>query len=139
MSVVKAQESPSRGSHAKVQVYEEAPGDIGGFSPSGSATEKKKRVKKFTIDHLCVDVPSEAMLREMFEFFDKDGSGAIELSEFRTVFRDSFDNFGAPMEERDVDRLFAQFDKGHKKGGVANDGKLHFEEFCVLILSRMRM
>jgi hypothetical protein len=125
-------------SPAKIQVYEEPAAPFGAATP-GSATKKAAHIRKITLDHSCVDVPSDAMLKDIFNYFDKDGSGAIDLKEFKSVFKDCFDNFGAPMEDRDVDRIFAKFDKGGKGGGIAGDGKLHYDEFAVLMLSRLRM
>ena len=118
--------------NAKMHVYSEPAADFG-VSPSPD----KKRHLKITLDHLGVDVPSDEQLQELFNYFDKDGSGSIDLKEFREVFRDTFENFGAPMEDRDVDRLFAKFDNGKGKG-AAGDGRLHYQEFCVLVLNRLR-
>lgn len=127
------QQSPHRAANPKVQIYEESTTQFG-VSPSGP----KKKIRKITLDHLCVDVPTDAMLREIFEVFDKDGNGYIDRNEFRHTFQENFDNFGAPMSDRDVERLFSKLDAGAAHG-KPNDGKLSFEEFSVLILSRYSM
>jgi hypothetical protein len=120
-----------------------------GSVPNASVASPKKRM--VTIDHFRMDVPDDTMLRELFDHFDTDKSGAISLSEFREFFKNHIDNFGAPMEERDVDRLFARFDKGSMNGiktrhvvgaenkGVSGDGKLHYDEFCVVMLYLLRL
>ena len=135
MSLATTNQSSPAKSPSKMQMYAEKDG---AESPGqGSAMDKQKTHMKFTFDHLGVDVPSDAMMKEIFDYFDKDGNGAISLNEFREIFSHSFDNFGAPMEERDVDRLFAKLDRGTGKG-ARGDGKLHFDEFCILLLSKFK-
>jgi hypothetical protein len=110
-------------------------------SPGSSPNEAPKKVKKISIDHLGIDVPTEEMLRDLFNEFDSNHNGFIDRNEFREMLRGSFDNFGAPMEEKDIDRLFSRLDGGNPKakGQGRGDGKLSFDEFCVLVLSRLGM
>lgn len=147
MALAKQEISPERGTHAKIVAYSEAPVPFGVASATEKApaaatpspSKSPARKKKLCIDHLGVDTPSEAMLREMFDYFDSTGSGALDLKEFREIYRESFDNYGVPLTDRDVDRLFEKFDKvGAAPGSGANgDGKLRFPEFSVLILHRL--
>jgi Ca2+-binding EF-hand superfamily protein len=65
-------------------------------------------------------------------FFDKDHSGQLDKKEMMAVFAQSFENYGAPIEQRDLDRIFAKFDKDRS-------GKINFDEFCVMMLSRLKM
>ena len=128
MAVVPVSDAPSP---KKLQVYEQADTEFG-TSPGGSARGKLHKVRKFCVDHLGVDTPSDEYLKELFAYFDQDGSGEIDKAEFRKVFCESFDNYGAPMTEKDADRYFVKLDKN-------NNGKLNFDEFAVLMLSRLKM
>lgn len=82
--------------------------------------------------------PSDEQLREVFNFFDVDGNGYIDLKEFKAVFRDCFETYGAPMEDKDVERIFEKFDRSSITG-KAHDGKLQFDEFALLVLSRLKL
>lgn len=117
-------------SPSKLQVYEERDADFG-TSPKGTARTGEHRIKKFCVDHLGVDTPSDDMLREIFNYFDADKSGQIDKNEFRKVYAESFDNYGVPNDSRDIDRLFAHLDRD-------NSGKLSYDEFCVLMLNRLK-
>jgi hypothetical protein len=124
-------------SPAKVTLYEE--NTVHQFGTTSQA--RPSRIAKITIDHLALDVPSEQMLKEIFAIFDQDGKGYIDRDRFREVMKSSFDNFGAPMNDKDVDRLFMKLDAGDPKaqGKGKGDGKLCFEEFSVLILSKLKL
>jgi Ca2+-binding EF-hand superfamily protein len=113
--------------NAKIHVYDESSAAFGVSKADSS------RTKKIALDHLGVDVPTDEQLRELFNYFDN-GTGSLDIKEFRHVFQDSFENFGAPMEDRDVDRLFAKY----VGNGKANDGKMGYDEFCILVLNRLR-
>jgi len=126
--------SPSRPTSAspkKLQVYDE-PSSQFGTSPKGSARQRAGRMQKFTLDHVGVDVPNDEYLREMFEFFDPEKTGIINTAEFRQLFQSSFENYGAPLTNKDLDRLFSKLDRG-------KTGFLNYDEFCVLLLSRLKM
>ena len=115
----------------KLSVYEERDTPFGS-SPGGSARTGVKRVQKFCVDHLCVDNPDDAVLKEMFDFFDTDKSGQLDKNEFKVIFAQSFDNYGAPMSDKDINRMFEKLDRD-------GSGKLSYDEFCVLMLSRLKM
>ena len=100
--------------------------------PDGAKNGKGARVRKFTLDWMGMDAPSEKHMRELFDYFDTDHSGFLNKSEIRSVIAESFENYGAPVDDRDLDRTFAKFDKDRS-------GKITFDEFCVLILSRLKM
>jgi len=123
-------------SPAKLNVYQE---NIYGFGTQ--MTQRPQRIPKVVLDHLGMDVPSEQVLREIYQVFDDEGKGFIERDRFREVMKNSFDNFGAPMEDKDIDRLFRKLDAGDVKaqGNGKGDGKLSFDEFCVLILSKLKL
>ena len=124
-------------SPAKVTLYEE--NVVHEFGTTSQA--RPTRIAKLSVDHLGLDVPSDAMLQEIFGLFDTEGKGFIERDRFREVMKSSFDNFGAPMDDKDVDRLFAKLDAGDPKahGKGKGDGKLTFAEFSVLILARLKL
>ncbi len=124
-------QSPARaaqGEHApsppRMQVYYEKvkPGE----------TEQCARRAKLAMDWMGVAVPTDAMLRQMFDHFDTDRSGLLDKNEMRAVVADSFENYGAPMTPKGLDRLFSKFDRD-------NSGKLNFDEFAMLILARMKL
>ncbi len=124
---------PGSASPKKLLVYEEREEEFG-TNPSGSAQapEKIKRIEKFCLDHLGMENPDDAVLKEMFDYFDTNGNGHLEIEEFKHVFAASFDNYGAPMTDKDVKRMFEKFDRD-------NSGHLSYDEFCVLMLSRLKM
>ena len=122
---------PGSASPKKLVVYEERT-EAFGSSPSGSAREGVKRIQKFCVDHLCVDTPDDSVLKDMFEFFDKDNSGALDKIEFQNLFRASFDNYGAPMSDKDIARIFEKFDRDRTN-------TISYEEFACLMLSRLKM
>ena len=119
---------------AKIRTYAATDHQFGLASPR----KNQNRKPKICLDHFCVDVPSEEQLQELFKVFDLNSDGRVSLVEFRGVFQDSFENYGAPMEDRDVDRLFAKFDTGAGRRGQARDGFLSYDEFCILVLNRLR-
>lgn len=120
--------SPSK---KKLQIYEE-PVAAFGTHPAGSATHKAAKIKKVCLDHIGMDAPSDEVLKELFDHFDVDHSGCLNKAEFREIYSHSFENYGAPMTEKDLDRTFEKLDKDRS-------GTLSYEEFCILILNRMKM
>ena len=124
---------PGSASPKKLVVYEQREEEFG-TNPSGTAQDpdKIKRIEKFCLDHIGVETPDDSILKEIFDYFDKDGSGALDKAEFKVVYQASFDNYGAPMTDKDVTRMFEKLDRD-------NSGSLSYDEFCVLMLSRMKM
>jgi len=124
---------PGSASPKKLLVYEQREEDFG-TNPSGTAQdpEKIKRIEKFCLDHIGVETPDDSVLKEIFDYFDKDGSGHLDKAEFQGLYQASFDNYGAPMTDKDVARVFEKFDRD-------GNGWISYDEFCVLMLSRMKM
>ena len=140
-----AEDNPSS---KKIHVYEESKDGFGILAAddpnskpvvSGNLIKKSNRTKKFSFDHTCMDTPSDQLLRELFASFDKKGTGLIDMAEFRAAYKTNFDNFGAPMEDRDVDRIFSKLTSGSPRGKKPTDHELTFDEFCVLILGRYKL
>lgn len=121
---------PASASPRKLQVYEEPQSQFG-TSPRGSARQKQAKLQKFSLDHVGMDVPNDDYLREMFDYFDTDKSGSLDAAEFKHVYQNSLENFGAPLTDKDLSRTFARFDKD-------KSGRLSYDEFCVLMLSRLK-
>jgi len=69
-------------------------------------------------------------LRDLYSTYDRDGSGFVSRTEFKQEYR-SFENFGLPLTDKELDRIFAAF------GG--DDDKLSYEEFCILMLKRAKI
>eukprot|EP01065_Artemidia_motanka_P027447 TRINITY_DN32650_c0_g1_i1.p1 TRINITY_DN32650_c0_g1~~TRINITY_DN32650_c0_g1_i1.p1 ORF type:complete len:282 (+),score=95.94 TRINITY_DN32650_c0_g1_i1:79-846(+) len=63
-------------------------------------------------------------LRECFNHFDKDGSGSIDVSELREVFR----AFGQEMTEAELDNMMKDVDDD-------GSGEIEFEEFLMLMVN----
>lgn len=79
-----------------------------------------------------LDVPTdEGRLRRIFGSYDVDCNGFISRREFRDQYREFEWQLGIPSTERETDRLFDSFDH-------ARDGRLHFEEFSLLMLHRAK-
>ena len=93
---------------------------------------KSDHIRKFTLDWMGLDTPSESYMREIFDFFDHDHSGFLDKKEMIAVFTESFDNYGAPVDQRDIDRMFAKVD-------LNKNGRITFDEFCVLLLNKLKM
>lgn len=111
--------------------------------PTGSAgsspSPQKKVVTKVTFDMIGVDVPSEQMLREIFEQFDSNHNGSIDRNEFKAFLMNSVENYGAPLTAAEVDRMFAKLDAGLPPNRRNKSDKLTFDQFSVLVLSRIAM
>ncbi len=121
---------PAAPSPKKLQSFDESSTAFSTSSP-GTARQRASTTKKFTIDHIGVDVPDDSVLREMFEYFDSDKSGSLDASEFKRLYTESFENYGAPATQKSIDRLFAKLDRD-------NSGRLSYEEFCILVLNRLK-
>lgn len=111
--------------------------------PTGSAGSSpspvKQKVTKVTFDMIGCDVPSEQMLREIFEQFDTNHNGFIERAEFKNFLMSSVENYGAPLSHSEVDRLMAKLDAGVPPNRRNKNMHLTFEQFSVLVLARIAM
>ena len=74
------------------------------------------------IGNLCV---SDAQLRMQFSLWDKDGNGYLSVSEFEPLYAKAA---AACVLDSDRKRMRRMVDK------YAKDGKIFFDEFCVLML-----
>lgn len=127
----------------RMMIYEEKPEsdigikarsiDVSGKSGSNNNNGgERKKSAKVTLDWMRLETPSEEYLREIFSFFDTNHTGSISKKEFRNFMENSMENYGAPVDKRDLDRQFSKYDKN-------NNGELNFDEFSCLILSRLKM
>jgi hypothetical protein len=112
-------------------------------SPGSSPSPVKNRLVKVTFDLIGVDVPSEQMLRDMFNQFDSNHNGFIDRQEFKEFMMGNVENFGAPTTSAEIDRLFAKLNGGYptrrRRVPGENLDQLTFEQFSVIVLSRMAM
>lgn len=104
-------------------------------------TTTKTIDSKIYINTIGIDLPTDTELSAMFSIFDVNASGFIDRTEFANYMMNNFENYGVPMTQTDVNRLFAKLDGGNPNQNYLgkNDGKLSYAEFCVLILSRVAM
>ena len=116
----------------RLQMYDEGEHQFGTNELGGTGRHKAEKLKKFCLDHIGVDTPTDEYLRGFFTAFDVDHNGKIDKSEFRQIFCESFDNYGAPMTELDAERYFSKLDRD-------GSGMLSFDEFCILMLTRLKM
>jgi hypothetical protein len=70
---------------------------------------------------------SNEQLRDLFEDLDADGSGFLDVNEFRAYFRATYDDMGIT----DAD---AKFEKMIANAPGFEDGKLDFDEFALIML-----
>ena len=97
-----------------------------------------KRGNKFTINLQDMQTPDDEFLRGLFDQIDVNHNGTLDRQEFRDFIMNHYEDYGLPNSEKDIDRLFKKLDHGSpKKEEGKNDGKLSFEEFCVLILAKI--
>eukprot|EP01063_Lacrimia_lanifica_P024128 TRINITY_DN32091_c0_g1_i1.p1 TRINITY_DN32091_c0_g1~~TRINITY_DN32091_c0_g1_i1.p1 ORF type:complete len:706 (+),score=241.17 TRINITY_DN32091_c0_g1_i1:65-2182(+) len=73
---------------------------------------------------------TDDQLRKEFNKLDRDGNGWLAEDEFRSIYK-NFDNFGVTPSERELNALI-------KKNNMRNDGKITFNEYCVIMLGLAR-
>eukprot|EP01060_Flectonema_neradi_P011841 TRINITY_DN18808_c0_g1_i1.p1 TRINITY_DN18808_c0_g1~~TRINITY_DN18808_c0_g1_i1.p1 ORF type:complete len:753 (+),score=113.39 TRINITY_DN18808_c0_g1_i1:82-2259(+) len=73
---------------------------------------------------------TEDALRRKFQELDVDGSGYLDYSEFKVIFS-NFQNFGLYQSQNEIESVL-------KKYKVLDDGKIHFDEFALIMLSLVR-
>ena len=99
-----------------------------------------RRTEKICLDHMGLISLNEEQLTAIFNLFDPNSDGLISKEKFKPAYRDMFENYGAPVTDKDVERLFNKFDtqdaKGKNKRG--GDGYLNFTEFSMLVMNRMK-
>lgn len=66
----------------------------------------------------------DAILKEVFESFDKDGNGSIDLKELNTIMR----SLGYSPTQEQLQNMLRKGDKNH-------DGSIDFDEFVALMNS----
>lgn len=69
-------------------------------------------------------------LRELFSLYDTKNCGYLVRQEFKKVYA-NMEHYGLEPSSSEIDALFKRYSHG--------SDKLHFNEFCVLMLQRFRM
>ena len=90
--------------------------------PEGSTRRRPNRVTGVAVE--------EDELRDEFDRYDVDKNGFLSFAEFKKAYK-NMETYGVPMSDAQMDKLFAPF--------AHADGKLSFDEFCILMLRRSRM
>eukprot|EP01007_Sphenomonas_quadrangularis_P001235 NODE_2150_length_666_cov_162.529984_g1813_i0.p1 GENE.NODE_2150_length_666_cov_162.529984_g1813_i0~~NODE_2150_length_666_cov_162.529984_g1813_i0.p1 ORF type:complete len:103 (-),score=17.87 NODE_2150_length_666_cov_162.529984_g1813_i0:276-584(-) len=70
---------------------------------------------------------TETRLRELFDQYDTNGNGFIDENEMKNIYK-SFENFGVETSEDEVHSIVSKY-------SVRKDGKVTFDQFCVIMLS----
>merc|ERR1719183_865684 len=68
----------------------------------------------------------KAELKEAFELFDTDGSGAVDTSELHTAMK----ALGFEPKKEEIDKMVREMDKD-------GDATVDFEEFCIMLAEKM--
>eukprot|EP00658_Telonema_sp_P-2_P044738 TRINITY_DN3263_c0_g1_i2.p1 TRINITY_DN3263_c0_g1~~TRINITY_DN3263_c0_g1_i2.p1 ORF type:complete len:726 (+),score=195.94 TRINITY_DN3263_c0_g1_i2:32-2209(+) len=92
----------------------------------------KRRLFNATLQDRFIHIntmTSEDEMRELFNFYDKDGSGSIDRREFLSDYL-HFETYGQPLQKGRVQDMFTKFDRNQ-------DGRLSFDEFCMAMLERV--
>lgn len=76
------------------------------------------------------DAIYENELRELFSFYDTKHNGYLDRQEFKKVYS-NMEHYGLEPSSSQIDALFRRYSHG--------SDKLYFNEFCVLMLQRVRM
>lgn len=76
------------------------------------------------------DAIYENELRELFSFYDTKHNGYLDRQEFKKVYT-NMEHYGLEPSSSQIDALFRRYSHG--------SDKLSFNEFCVLMLQRVRM
>jgi len=70
-------------------------------------------------------------LRFIFNAYDISKSGWLNRNEFKERYK-QFEMYGMEVSSKDIDRLFDKYDRN-------KDGRVCFEDFCMLMLHRFKM
>lgn len=92
--------------------------------------EATDRAKEDWADDYDINLTDEKRIKEAFEMFDEDGSGAISSEELQLVLTRP-GTADEKLSLKEIDAIIARFDDN-------NDGELQFEEFAELWTAKRR-
>jgi hypothetical protein len=118
--------SPSRGNKK-----DKDGGKNGSIAALIGKTPKRKLFKDAVADKF-LNSKTEEDLKDFFSIYDAKGTGFIaDREDFKRDFV-AMDDFGFPAPPKAVERLFSQHDR-------LKDGRMDFEEFCIIVMARLRL
>jgi len=77
------------------------------------------------MDRKMNDIDIEEAIREAFKVFDDEGAGYVSNAKLRRVMK----TYGNTMNDKEVDEMI-------KEADIDNNGKIRYEEFTRLLLSK---
>eukprot|EP01063_Lacrimia_lanifica_P002863 TRINITY_DN1154_c1_g1_i1.p1 TRINITY_DN1154_c1_g1~~TRINITY_DN1154_c1_g1_i1.p1 ORF type:complete len:745 (+),score=320.23 TRINITY_DN1154_c1_g1_i1:73-2235(+) len=96
--------------------------------------DRPNRVSPYSLQSLETNIGglpiTEEALRRKFNELDVDGNGYLDREEFGAIYS-SFQNFGMMCTQQEVETMMM-------KHRVMDDGRVHFEEFAVIMLALAR-
>lgn len=99
-------------------------------APKRVAYVSQSRGREPTIASGVGDAIYENELRELFSFYDTKHNGYLDRQEFKKVYS-NMEHYGLEPSASQIEALFRRYSQG--------SDKLYFNEFCVLMLQRVRM
>merc|ERR1712094_167336 len=97
----------------------------------GAVVRKKMTRGRAAADKRAAELKSltdeqKAELREAFDLFDTDGSGAVDASELHTAMK----ALGFEPKKEEIAKMVREMDKD-------GDATVDFEEFCIMLAEKM--
>lgn len=96
--------------------------------------ETRAASKERKVVHPNVKVNSdpvyESELRELFSLYDTAHCGYLDREAFKTIYL-NMEHYGLEPSKNEIENLFNRYSNGSKK--------IHFNEFCVIMLQRVRL
>lgn len=99
-------------------------------APKRVAYVSPPRGREPTLASTMGDAIYENELRELFSFYDTKHNGYLDRLEFKKVYS-NMEHYGLEPTQSQIDALFRRYSHG--------SDKMYFNEFCVLMLQRVRM
>lgn len=110
--------------HRHLELARRSSSVVDGKSPCCSGVEDAAAGSAISHDTL-------ELLKAEFSALDRDGEGWIPVSDMRRVYL-SFDGYGVAESTAEIDKMISVM-------GIRKDGKVTFDEYCILMLRMNRL